>query len=745
MAHTSKKPSTHHPKPIQRTRKKPNWNKVWKNVWKVTWIGAIVVGVAITATFLWFLKDLPSPDKLDERTVVESTKIFDRSGETVLYEIHGEEKRTRVPLENVAEVMQQAMISAEDKDFYSHFGFDPRGIARAFFSNVASDSRSGGSTITQQLVKNSILTPEQTITRKVKELIIAIEVEVRFSKDEILEMYLNEIPFGSNAYGAEAASQTFFGKSAADLELHEAATLASLPKAPTFYSPYGSNSDRLLDRRNWIMDRMVDDGFITQEEADAAKELPVEVKERSAGIIAGHFVDMVRAELSEVYGERIVEQGGLRVTTTLNMDLQHIAERVVPEGAAKGEANYGATNAALIAIHPATGEVLALQGSRSYFDREHDGNVNVAIRDRQPGSSFKPIIYAAAFEEGYTPSTNLFDVKTDFGGGYSPNNYDLSQSGIMNIRTALQQSKNIPAVKALYLVGLEDAIAFANKLGITSLNDPDRYGLSLVLGGGEVKLADMVSAFGVFANDGVRKPYVTILTVEDAEGKLLIDNRDRPGEQVIEPQVARLITNVLSDDGARSAVFGSRSSLTLPDRPVAAKTGTTESYRDAWTVGATPDLAAGVWAGNNDGTLMRRGGGGFQVAAPIWNAFMREATAGTEVRDFVAPAPENTGKAVLDGRLGESEEVRLCKPSLKLATDRCPESQVEVKKFQKGHNILYYVDKNNPRGPIPSNPAVDPQFNSWENAVKSWAERENIALEDPPEEFDDTHDPEDAP
>lgn len=700
---------------------------------------AVILGSA--CVFAYFAKDLPSPDRINTREVVESTKIYDRTGKIVLYEVHGEIKRTIIPLEEISDYVKEATIACEDKDFYSHRGFDIRGIVRAILANLGvierGDTIHGGSTITQQFVKNSILTSEKTFTRKIKELILSIEMERRFSKEEILKMYLNEIPYGSNAYGIEAASQTFFEKSASDLTLAEAALLASLPKAPTHYSPYGSHPEELKARQKWVLDRMVECGFIDSDETKEAEKEELNFTELKTGIIAPHFVMYVKERLVERYGEKMVEQGGLKVHTTLDMDLQKIAEKVVPEGVAKNEKKYNAKNAALAALDPKTGQILAMQGSRWYFDIEHEGNVNVTIRERQPGSSFKPFAYAQAFSKGYTPETLLYDLRTDFGGGYRPNNYDGRAHGPVSMRTALACSFNIPSVKTLYLAGIDETIDLAHKMGITTLNERERYGLSLVLGGGEVKLLDMVSAFGVFAQEGIRKPSTCILKIEDKNGKILEEWKNSKGEQVLEQNVARTINDVLSDNVARSPVFGSRSSLTLGSRPVACKTGTTQEYRDAWTIGYTPSLVAGVWAGNNDNSPMYRGAGVY-AAAPIWQAFMLKALEGKEIEQFEKPSPIRGNKLVLLGKQGE-EKAKICKSSGKLASDLCPEHLVEEKIFKEPHCILYYLNKDDPLGDYPRRPQDDPQYIRWEGPVKGWAESQEFVQEKPPQETCDLH------
>ena len=597
----------------------------------------LIVILFIATLFLWYSKDLPNPYKINRLPIAQSTKILDRNGET-LYEIHGEENRTLVKFEDIPDNVKKATVAIEDEDFYRHAGFNIRGIVRAFVYDLTHSGPSqGGSTITQQYVKNALLTSQKKISRKIKELILSIEIEQIYTKNEILGMYLNEIPYGNNAYGVQAAAQTYFGKDVKDVNLAEAAVLAAIPQAPTYYNPYGSNSDLLLKRKNITLDKMVELKLIDKNTAESAKKEEIKFVARDYGIKAPHFVMYIKELLAAEYGEETLQNGGLVVTTSLDLEKQKIAEEAM-EKYKDTMISKGASNAALISVDPKTGQILAMVGSVDYFDTENDGNVNVTIRPRQPGSSIKPIIYSAAFEKGYSPATMLMDVKTDFGSDYVPQNYDRNFRGPVSIRYALGNSLNIPAVKTLYMVGVKEACDMAQKLGIKSLNDPDRYGLSLVLGGGEVKLVEMAQAFSVFANSGVKHDLVPILKVQNNKGKTLEEYKEEKdkGQEVLSKNVAYMISNVLSDDNARSSIFGAGSLLTLPDRPVAAKTGTTDEYRDAWTIGYTPSLVTGVWAGNNDNTPMKHEGG-YGVAAPIWNYYMRRALAGTTVEQFEVP------------------------------------------------------------------------------------------------------------
>ncbi|TSC72343.1 MAG: 1A family penicillin-binding protein, partial [Parcubacteria group bacterium Gr01-1014_70] len=452
---------------------------------------------------------IPAVGDFDNREIVESTKIYDRTGETLLYELYNEEKRTVVAFEEIPRHVKNASVAIEDSRFYNHPGISVFSILRAFSTDILRGQVlvQGGSTITQQLIKNTLLTSEKTLTRKIKEAVLALKIENKYSKDEILNMYLNEIPYGSNAYGLEAAAETYFAIHARDLSLAQAAYLAALPKAPSYYSPYGNHKDELVVRKNIVLKRMEELGFVSTEEAEtASKEEVVFLPPATQGIRAPHFVMYVVDQLTERFGEEFLRNNGLSVRTTLDIGLQKHAEEVIASHAEKIDKDFNAGNASLTATDPKTGEILAMVGSRDYFDREHEGNFNVAVARRQPGSAFKPIVYAAAIEKGYTPETVVFDVPTEFAASgaesYQPQNYDNIFRGPITFREALAQSINVPSVKVLYLTGLREALDMARRLGISTLQGPNQYGLTLVLGGGEVRLLELVSAYGVFANDG---------------------------------------------------------------------------------------------------------------------------------------------------------------------------------------------------------------------------------------------------
>ena len=728
--------------------KKRKFKINWQFLKKAVLIFSGAVLLFIIGVFAWFAKDLPSPGNLNERFVIQSTKIYDRTGNHILYEVHGEEKRTEIPFSQMPESLRYATIALEDQSFYSHIGIQPKSILRAVFKDIFNfGAAQGGSTITQQLIKQSLLTSEKTFTRKIKEVILAIEIEQKFSKDEILAMYLNEIPYGSNAYGVEAAAQTFFGKHASDLTLDESAVLASLPQAPSRYSPYGSHTENLKARQEYALSQMARLGYITQEQADQAKAVDIfsKIKTFSENINAPHFVMYIKDYLEKKYGVEAVEQGGLKVYTTLDWDKQKIAEEAIKNHSEKNATTYKANNQALVAMDPKTGQVLAMVGSKDYFGKatpagcvsgkncQFEGNFNVATALRQPGSSFKPYVYLTAFSKGYTPETNLWDVDTNFstddGKEYNPKNYDGENRGLLKMKDALAMSLNVPAVKTLYLAGVQESIDTAHKMGITTLKNPKDYGLSLVLGGGEVKLLDHVNAFSTFATGGIHHPTISILKVESGSGEILEEYKPNDGQRVIEEKHIAMIDYVLSTNELRAPVFGENNPLKFDNRPVAAKTGTTNEWRDGWTMGYTPSLVAGVWAGNNDNSIMAQGADGSYVAAPIWREFMEKSLVNYDIEKFpeYKKEDEETGKNVLDGKLDDKKEIRVCKipgsDDYCLANDNCPESKREKKKFADAHSILYYVKKDDPRGDKPEKPEDDPQFKNWEKAIEKWLDK----------------------
>lgn len=633
------------------------------------WQRITIAGVFVffVGSLIWFFHDLPSPTKLSQGEYPVSTQIFDRNG-NLLYEVYADEHRTPVTLSSLPKYVSQATIAIEDKEFYKHFGFSAQGMIRALKNTVFSNKLQGGSTITQQLVKTALLTPERTIIRKLREAFLTIGTEVLYSKDQILEMYLNHIPYGGTAYGIEAAAQRYFGKSSTQLTLSEAALLAGLPQAPSRYSPF-VNPEQARNRQADVLKRMYEEKFISKEQWDEALRTPLNYIKPATDIRAPHFVFYIKSLLEEKYGITTVERGGLRVTTTLDLDLQNYAQASLSAEINSLE-KYKITNAAALVTRPSTGEVLAMIGSKDYFDSEHDGQVNLTMRLRQPGSSIKPINYVTALQlKKLTASSLLLDIPTCFlvGGqrSYCPKNYDGSFHGPVSFRNALANSYNIPAVKVLALNGLESMMATASAMGITSFKDPTQYGLSLTLGGGEVTMADMVTAFSTLANQGVRVPLNPILEVKDYTGKVLESfnpavvsaelngffNENDPkanivGEQrvslyrALNREPAFIMADIMADNTARSAAFGSNSKLKIKGKTVSVKTGTTNDIRDNWTIGFTPDVTVATWVGNNDGSAMNPYlVSGVTGAAPIWNDIMTYA-----LKDFPDhPQPKPAG------------------------------------------------------------------------------------------------------
>lgn len=629
--------------------------------------------LTLIGVVIFFFTQIPSPEDLQSRFVPKSTKIYDRNGE-LLYDIFQNQNRTPVKLENIPDVVKKSTIAIEDKDFYKHGGFDIWGILRSVYRLVIHRRiEGGGSTLTQQLVKNALLTSDQSVVRKLKELILAIQVERAYSKDQILEMYLNEIPYGGTAYGIEAAANLYFGKHASELDLAESSLLAGLPQRPSVYSPYGSQPELAKVRQNEVLRRMEEDGYISKEDGERAKnqELIYRTSQKELGFKAPHFVLYVKQKLEEQYDTRTVEQGGLKVVTTLDYKLQEKVEDVLKTETEKLK-NYEVGNAAAIVLDPKSGEILSMAGSKDYFAPSEpegcvegktcffEGNVNVALGQRQPGSATKPITYAAGMLKGYPASQVLMDVKTVFPGGaglpeYVPVNYDGQFHGPTQVRYALGNSFNIPAVKMLALVGVKNVLDLGYRMGLSTweptTENVSSVGLSLTLGGREVKLLDLTSAFAVFANQGRRQEPVSILKVEDASGKQLYEYRPTEGVRIIDEGIAFIISNILSDNGARAAAFGSNSILNVPGKTVSVKTGTTDQKRDNWTIGYTPLIAAGVWVGNNDNSVMDpKIASGVTGASPIWQKIMIAALAGKP--NETPRRPESVAEVEIDGLMG---------------------------------------------------------------------------------------------
>ncbi|RJR24107.1 PBP1A family penicillin-binding protein [Candidatus Microgenomates bacterium] len=590
---------------------------------------ALIFGfICLILIYFSILKDLPSPTKLSSPdSFPVSTKIFDRNGK-LLYDIYVEKNRTPITLTDLPDYVKYATIASEDKNFYKHKGFAITGIIRAGFNTVFRRKLQGGSTISQQLVKNTLLTQERTLRRKVREALLTIAVEIIYPKEKILEMYLNQIPYGGTAYGIASASQMYFGKTPEDLSLAETALLAGLPASPTRYSPFGAQPELAKKRQEYVLDEMAKNNFISEEEAEKAKEEELAYAEHGKGIKAPHFVMYVKDLLVEKYGQKMVDQGGLRVHTTLDLEIQELAQEAVATEVAKLKREKVSNGAALV-TNPQTGEILAMVGSKDYFAKDIDGNFNVTTALRQPGSSIKPLNYALAIERKIiTPATVILDIPTCFKNtgskAYCPDNYDNSFHGVTQIRFALGNSYNIPAVKVLALNGLENFIASASAMGITTFKEPKDYGLSLTLGGGEVKMTDLASAFGVLANQGKKQPLYAIQKVEDHTEKVLEEKKAEEGEQILSPETAYLISHILLDNNARQPMFGASSYLVVRNHPeVSVKTGTTNDKKDNWTIGYTPSTLVAVWVGNNNNSSMSYVASGVTGASPIWNKITR--------------------------------------------------------------------------------------------------------------------------
>lgn len=700
--------------------------------------------------------NLPSPDKI-VRQEGFSTKILDRNGKS-LYDIYRDERRTPVKLDDIPLYLRQATIAIEDKNFYSHQGFDPFGMVRGFLRIFTRGRAQGGSTLTQQLVKNVLLTSERTLWRKIKEFTLAVQIERKYSKDEILQMYLNEAPYGGTARGVEAASEIYFGKRVSDLNLVEAAILAGLPQRPSYYSPYSANPKAYVERTKDVLRRMREDGYISPEQEKEALAMleNVEFQPRGADFKAPHFVQYVQKILEERYGENAIDAGGLKVTTTLDLELQEKAQEIVAEEIAKVEKQH-ITNGGVVVMNPETGEILAMVGSKRFDDPNYDGQVNVTTALRQPGSSFKPFTYVTAFKEGYTPATLIMDVPTVFPGGvgqpdYKPVNYDGKYRGPVQLRYALGNSLNIPAVKMLARVGIKDVLETAYELGITTLPPTNetlkKVGLSLTLGGGEVRLLDMTTAYSAFVNQGFRVEPVAILKVEDINGKVLEEIKPKASKRVLSEEQAFLISDILSDNSARSDVFGPNSLLNIKN--VMVKTGTTNNKRDNWTIGGNKGAMVGVWVGNNDNSEMLDVASGVSGASPIWRRVLLEALRGKNVSSFEVPAgivtatvdkisgyrahdgfPERTEKFIKGTEPGEDPvhlKLRICKTDGKLAT---PADIASGNYEEKEFFIFKEEDPTAPPG----------GQNRWQEGILNWLSGQADPRFHPPTDYCGTGNP----
>jgi 1A family penicillin-binding protein len=679
-------------------------------------LGGLLV---FSGLFLVWAATLQLPDlaSLQTRRVSQSVKLYDRTGTVLLYDLSQNTQRTIVPLSAISPNIQHAIVAIEDPGFYIHGGIAPTAIARAIVTDILitlhlrGGYTQGGSTITQQVVKGTVLTNDKTITRKLKEWVLALKMERVLSKDQILELYLNQAPFGGKLYGVEEASMTFFGKHASDITVPEAAYLAAVLPAPSRLSPYGSHLEQLEVRKNLVLTEMKKSGFITDSELAEYKSTQVTfLPPKDTSIAAPHFVFYVQQYLEDKYGEDALLQGGWKVTTTLDADLQTKAEEIVQTNADSNKANFNASNMAMTALDPKTGQILVMVGSKNYFAEDIPGAYNVitSTPGRQPGSAFKPFVYAQAFSEGYSPDTVLFDLPTQFSTScepsdnrnstspcYAPVNYDGNYRGPMSLRNALAQSINIPAVKLLYLVGISDSLKLAKAMGISTLGNPNQYGLTLVLGGGEVTPLEITSAYGTFAAGGIHFPPYSVLKVEDNQGNIIEENNQPVGNQVFDSYVADEINDVLSDPVARGPL-GENNLFTFSGHDVAVKTGTTNDYRDAWTIGYTPDIVVGIWAGNNDNSPMVKKVSGF-IVGPTWSEFVRYAVSKFPNSAFARGNYPTPSKPALRGLW------------------QVPGSDGSI------HELLYWVTKGDPSGPQPSNPASDSQYNYWEYPVRAWA------------------------
>ena len=714
----------------------------------VALIGFIVFSAGL---FAFYAKDLPHPDKVVRREGF-STKIYDRNGE-LLYDIFSNERRTPVELEEVPEHLRNATVAIEDKNFYQHSGFDVLGIFRGLSKVIFKGRAQGGSTLTQQLVKNVLLTSQRSVTRKLKEFILAVQIENRYSKDEILQMYLNEIPYGGTAWGAQAASEIYFDKEVSELNLIESAVLAGLPQRPTAYSPF-NDDNAYIGRTTQVLRRMREDGYITKEQEQEALKQLEEVEFASEGVSfkAPHFVMYVKQQLEDRYGESLLEGGGLRVYTTLDLELQEEAQKTVSEEIKKVEYLH-ITNGAALVIDPKNGEILAMVGSKDYNDPDYDGKVNVTLSLRQPGSAIKPVTYVSAFKKGYTASSLLMDTSTVFPGGvgfpdYKPVNYDGEFHGPLQVRYALGNSINIPAVKILAKIGIKEMLNTAYQMGLSTLEPTNenlkRLGLSVTLGGGEVRLLELATAYSAFANSGLKVEPVSILKVTDKDDKVLFEHKEISGKRVLTEEQSFLISHILSDNNARLITFGERNALIIGSRSVAVKTGTTNDKRDNWTIGWTPQVIVGVWVGNNDNTEMKEVSSGISGAAPIWRKIINTALEGKANIGFSVPSgivtaevDQTSGYRVHDGFSSRVEyfikgtepqgedpvhaKLKICKGQDKLATI----AQIARGDYDEKEYFVFKED----------DPFSIDGKNRWQEGIDGWLDTQSDSRYHPPTDY----------
>ncbi len=690
-------------------------------------IGLVVVVVFL---FIWYGKDLPTPGKLITSSLTESTRIYDRKG-ILLYSVYKDQNRAYVQLQDIPKNLQHATIAIEDRNFYQNSGFSIRGYLRAFVGIITLRGISGGSTLTQQLVKNVLLQDtRQTVTRKIKELILAIQVDKRYSKDQILEMYLNDVPYGGANIGVEAAAEAYFGKHAKDLDVAECAFLAGLPQGPSLYSPFNGHKYYLGRSKN-VLQAMTDENYITQKQADAAyKEIQgMTFSDTDRSIKAPHFVMYIKQLAAKQFGDATVQNGGLQIYTTLDYDIEKQAEQIVKDEVSKLK-GYHVANGAAMVMDPKTGQILAMVGNTDYFDTTADGNFNDAVdAKRQPGSSLKPVIYATGLMKGYTAATTFMDVKTDFPSGdpthptYTPVNYDGKFHGPIQMRFALGNSMNIPAVKMLAMVGIKDAMQTGYQMGIQSWEPTQEtiasVGLSLVLGGRETTLLNEMTAYSTFATGGIRHDPVSIMKITDSHGNTLFTNTDKPGVKVLSPDVSFIISHMLLDNNARTLEFGPSSYLVIPGKTVSVKTGTTDDKRDNWTMGYTPSSVVGVWVGNNDNTPMNQAiASGVTGASPIWNRIMTAVLKGKA--DEQPQKPDNVNAVSIDALFGglpvDGQPTRV--EYFIKGTEPTSKSSV----YQQKDGKTYYIVRE-------SDPVSTDGQNRWQQGIDAWIHENHSAAD----------------
>lgn len=596
----------------------------------------------LPAVFVIFAQNLPNPRELANQEISQSTKIFDRNG-ILLYQIYANQNRTLVPLNKIPKTLQEATIAIEDKNFYSNSGFDIEGIGRSLIADISGKPLQGGSTITQQLIKARLLSPERSLERKAKEVVLAIWAQKIYTKEEILEMYLNQVPYGGTAWGAESASQTYFNKNVGELTLAESAFLAGLPQAPSIYSPYSEYKDAWKGRQKDVLRQMVVLKFITQKEADNALKQKLTFKPAAQTIKAPHFVMYIKELLIQRYGLAMVERGGLNVVTTLDLKTQDMAQKIISDEVENsGYLNF--SNAGALITNPNNGDIYAMIGGKDYFD-EKSGNYNVTTALRQPGSTIKVVTYSQALMSGYTPASSIQDTPVAFASAgseaYKPVNYDGKFRGSISFRHALGNSINIPAVKILNQVGISNMMNLAKKMGITTWGEPSEYGLAITLGAAEVKMTDMATLYGSLANEGKRVDLNPITKVTNYRGTVL-EEKSIKEKRALPENVAYIISNILADNNARALEFGLNSPLNIPGRTVSVKTGTTDNKRDNWTIGYTPNLLTAVWVGNNDNSPMNPAlASGITGAAPIWNKIMGNLLKNQNPKDEIYAVPQD--------------------------------------------------------------------------------------------------------